>query len=96
MIIVPRGVEFVTMGGAFRGPRRFDLAPGDSLSTLLRLAGGLLPSASRERALFLRFVSPTEQESTWLDVARSKPAGRIRSCAMAMPSSRSSSRATTR
>jgi len=69
MIIVPRGVEFVTMGGAFRGPRRFDLAPGDSLSTLLRLAGGLLPSASRERALFLRFVSPTEQESTWLDVS---------------------------
>jgi protein involved in polysaccharide export with SLBB domain len=68
VITVPRAVEFGNMSGAFRNPRRFDLAPGDSLSTLLRLAGGLLPAAARDRALFIRFVSPTEQESTWLDV----------------------------
>ena len=68
VLVVPRGVEFASLRGAFKNPRTFDLAPGDSLSTLLRLAGGLLPSASRDRALFVRFTSPTVRESLWLTV----------------------------
>jgi len=68
VLMVPRGVEFASLRGAFKNPRTFELVRGDSLSTLFRLTGGLLPSASRERALFSRFTSATERESTWLSV----------------------------
>jgi protein involved in polysaccharide export with SLBB domain len=68
VLMVPRGVEFASLRGAFRNPRTFELVTGDSLSTLFRLTGGLLPSASRERALFIRFTSATVRESTWLSV----------------------------
>jgi len=69
VLMVPRAVEFAIMDGAFKNPRKFDLVRGDSLSTLFRLAGGSLPSTSRERAMFVRFRGATERESTWLDVA---------------------------
>jgi protein involved in polysaccharide export with SLBB domain len=69
VLMVPRAIEFASMDGAFKNQRRFDLVSGDSLSTLFRLAGGLLPSASRERAMFVRFRGATERESTWLDIA---------------------------
>lgn len=68
VLMVPRGVEFASLRGAFKNPRTFELVKGDSLSTLLRLTGGLLPSASRERALFIRFTSATERESSWIGV----------------------------
>ena len=68
VLMVPRGVESASLRGAFKNPRTFDLAPGDSLSTLMRLAGGLLPAASRDRALFIRFTAPTVRESLWLTV----------------------------
>lgn len=68
VLVVPRGVEFASLRGAFKNPRTFDLVHGDSLGTLVRLAGGFLPSASRDRALFVRFTSATERESSWLSV----------------------------
>jgi len=68
VLMIPRGVEFASLRGAFKNPRTFELVTGDSLSTLFRLTGGLLPSASRERALLSRFTSATERESTWLRV----------------------------
>lgn len=50
---VPPATEFVWATGAFASPGRFERAPDDSLHTLLRLAGGALPSASPTAALWL-------------------------------------------
>ena len=69
VLVVPRAVEFAHLRGAFKNPRTFELVKGDSLSTLFRLAGGLLPSASRSQALLVRFTAPTARESLWLDAA---------------------------
>jgi len=68
IIAVPHASRFVDLTGAIVNSRRFELVDGDSLATLLRLAGGLLPSASRDQALLMRFRAPTVRESVWLDV----------------------------
>lgn len=62
VILVPKSQQFVDILGAVPYGGRFELAPGDSLSTLLKLAGGLLPAASPERAFMVRFTSATERE----------------------------------
>ena len=69
IIRVPRAVEYVQIRGAVRRSRSFELVHGDSLGSLLRLAGGLMPSASRGSALFVRFTAPTARDSVWLSVA---------------------------
>ncbi len=63
VLVVPSAREFIEATGAVARPSRYELAPGDSLSTLLSLAGGLLPAASPEQALVVRFTSATERES---------------------------------
>lgn len=68
VILVPKSQQFVDILGAVPYGGRFELAPGDSLSTLLKLAGGLLPAASPERAFMVRFTSATERESLWVDL----------------------------
>ena len=68
-IIVPRATRFIDVAGAVGRPGHFELSPTDSLSTLFALAGGLLPSAARERALMVRFKSPSERESLWVDLS---------------------------
>ena len=68
VLLVPRAKEFVELAGALARPWRFELAPGDSLSTTLALAGGLLPAASSTNALLVRFMSPTDRESLLVDL----------------------------
>ncbi|MEO5988422.1 MAG: SLBB domain-containing protein [Candidatus Eisenbacteria bacterium] len=63
VVDIPVAREFVTSSGALARPGRFELAPGDSLSTLVRLSGGLLPSSSLDHAVVVRFTSATERES---------------------------------
>lgn len=63
VVDVPVAREFVTSAGALARPGRFELGRGDSLSTLLRISGGLLPSASLDRAVLVRFTSATVRES---------------------------------
>src|SRR5206468_3944716 len=63
VMLVARATEFIEVSGAVARSLRFELAPGDSLSTLVALAGGLLPSASPDQALLVRFSSPTDRES---------------------------------
>lgn len=68
VIQVPRATEFVESNGAVGRSAIFELAPGDSLSTLLRLSGGTLASAVLDRALLLRFVDANARESLWVDL----------------------------
>lgn len=69
VIRVPSATRFVHAAGAVARQGRFELGLRDSLSTLLRLAGDVLPSAVTDRALFLRFRDATTPESLWVDLA---------------------------
>lgn len=76
VVHVPVATQTMYAEGAVARPGRFELAPGDSLTTLLRLAGGLRSSAVLERALLIQFVGPSAAESTWVDL-REVLAGRV-------------------
>lgn len=76
IVHVPVASAFIHAEGAVARPGHFELAAGDSLKTLLRLAGGVLPAAVIDRALLIRFVGPSEAESSWVDL-REVLAGRI-------------------
>ncbi len=68
IIRVPAATEWVDIRGGVANPGRYELAPGDRLSTLVELSGGFLPSALANRALLVRFTAPAEQESLWLSL----------------------------
>jgi protein involved in polysaccharide export with SLBB domain len=68
VIYAPIATSFVDAHGALVNAGRFELGPGDSLLTLLRLAGGMVPGADSSRALFLRWRDQTTPESLWIDV----------------------------
>jgi protein involved in polysaccharide export with SLBB domain len=67
-LIVPKATEYVDLAGALVRSGRYELARGDSLGTVLEIAGGLLPSASTEQALMVRFTTATERESLFVDL----------------------------
>lgn len=67
---VPVASRFVNANGAFGRPGRYEWAAGDSVSDLVDLAGGMLPSAGEEKVLLIRFRSPTDRESIWVDSHR--------------------------
>ena len=68
IVYFPRGTSEVTIEGAVARPSRYDLAEGDSLSTLFTLAGGPLPS-STDQAVLVRFVDATRKDSLSFKVA---------------------------
>ena len=68
VIYVPPAREWIFADGAVAHGGRFERAPDDSLHRLLALAGGVVSTARREHALFLRWTSPTTRESTWVDL----------------------------
>ncbi len=68
VIEVPPATRFVGVWGAVGRPRRLELGPRDSLSTLLQLAAGPLPSALRDRALLLRWRGDTRSDSVWVSL----------------------------
>lgn len=70
IIQVPRAVSHVGVWGGVARPGRYELGPADSLHDLLQLAGGLMPGALPERALFVRWSSPASVESTWVSTAQ--------------------------
>ena len=61
-VYFPRVSADVTIEGAVAHPAKFDLARGDSLSTLFTLAGGPIPS-STDQAVLVRFVDATRKDS---------------------------------
>jgi protein involved in polysaccharide export with SLBB domain len=66
VIHVPPSREFVDVEGAVAHVLHTDLRTDDSLHTLLELSGGAVTSARRDRALFIRWNSPTARESLWV------------------------------
>lgn len=68
VIHVPVATRFVAVDGAVGHPATFELGAQDSLGTLVRLAGGTLPSAT-STALFVRFRSATQRESLQVALA---------------------------
>lgn len=76
VIMVPTAMRFGEVAGAVAHSGRYELAPGDSIHTLVALAGGLLPSASPGRTLMVRFTSAVDRESLLVDLddpASSRP-----------------------
>ncbi|MFI5372676.1 MAG: SLBB domain-containing protein, partial [Candidatus Eisenbacteria bacterium] len=69
VINIPVATDFIYAAGAVANPGRIELASGDSLLTLFRLAGDPLPSADAERALLVRFTKPFQPESLWFGLA---------------------------
>lgn len=70
VVEVPPATRFVGVWGAVGRPRRLELGPCDSLSTLLRLAAGPLPSALRDRALLLRWSGASQRDSVWVSLGQ--------------------------
>jgi protein involved in polysaccharide export with SLBB domain len=68
IIIVPAATEFVQIYGAVARPGRWEKGPEDSLHTLIRLAGGPLPSALVDRCLLVRWRTPTESDSVFFNL----------------------------
>jgi protein involved in polysaccharide export with SLBB domain len=69
-LILPVLRDRVLVSGSVERGGNFELAPGDSFSTLLRLAGGLSPGANGDSVLIVRFRGATSTESLWLSVIR--------------------------
>ncbi|MEO5616370.1 MAG: SLBB domain-containing protein, partial [Candidatus Eisenbacteria bacterium] len=67
VVFVAPAKEWIYVSGAVAREGKFERAPGDSLRLLLELGGGLLGSARRERALFVRWTGPATRESSWVD-----------------------------
>lgn len=67
VVQVPTATRFVHAEGALARPGRYELGQADSVTTLVRLAGGLLPAARAERMLVLRFTGGARPDSIWLD-----------------------------
>ena len=70
VVQVPAMVTYLSANGAVARPGRYELAPGDSLATLLRLAGGALPAADSAQALLVRFTGAQRPETLSVDLHR--------------------------
>jgi protein involved in polysaccharide export with SLBB domain len=63
VVQVPMAARWVGAWGALGRPGTFELGPHDSVSTIIDLAGGLLPSALPEDARLVRWRGLTERET---------------------------------
>ncbi len=68
VVNVPPASAFVYANGALARPGRYELGARDSVSTLVRMAGGLLPSAILDHALLMSWSSRERPDSLWLAV----------------------------
>jgi protein involved in polysaccharide export with SLBB domain len=67
ILVVPPKTGRIFALGAFGRPGEYEFSPGDSLSELIALAGGLLPSAEASGTL-VHFVDPVTTESLLVDL----------------------------
>ena len=68
VVRVPIAREFASVQGAVASPGRMELGDHDSLSVLLRLAGGLLPSAAPQSAKVVHWRNAHEADSLLVDL----------------------------
>jgi protein involved in polysaccharide export with SLBB domain len=68
VIVVPPEVASIGVWGGVARPGRYELGPRDSLLTLVRIAGGVVPSALRDSALFVDWRGAGRPESTWVAI----------------------------
>ena len=68
LLSVPMANEWINVSGGVARPGRYEFSPGDSLSTLLALGGGPVPAGVLDRALLVRFNTPTSRESLWVNL----------------------------
>lgn len=68
VVRVPVATGFLTIEGAVANPGRYEFVEGDSLSTLVALAGGALPSAIDDIVL-VRFRNSTDVDTLRLSLA---------------------------
>lgn len=68
VVQVPPATRYVHCEGAVAKPGRYELGQRDSVRTLLRLAGGALPSALADRVLLVRFEKQIVAESLWVSL----------------------------
>jgi protein involved in polysaccharide export with SLBB domain len=69
ILLVPPRKERIHALGAFGRPGEYERAPGDSISDLIEIAGGLLPGTDPRTGLLIRFASPTGLDSLSLDLS---------------------------
>jgi polysaccharide biosynthesis/export protein len=75
VVHVPAATRFVGVWGAVPLPGEFELGPADSVSTLLRLAGGVLPKVLGEEASLVRWKGVSERETLAVRIADGRVAG---------------------
>ncbi len=68
VVFVPVATDFIHTQGAVARPGDYEFAEGDSLLTLLRLAGDPIPAAYIDRALLVRWKEATAAESLWVNL----------------------------
>lgn len=74
VVFVPVANEFISAWGGVGREGRFELAAGDSIGTLLQLAGGFREGAIRDRALLVRWRD-TLRDSQWVALGDAGPDG---------------------
>ncbi|HET9951114.1 MAG TPA: SLBB domain-containing protein [Candidatus Eisenbacteria bacterium] len=77
VVVVPTATRRVEIAGAVAHPEVYDLAPGDRASTLVAVAGGVLPRAALDAAALSRAPAPGIPEAPpfRLGAALAEPGG---------------------
>ena len=72
VIVVPPAEQFISVNGSLGSPGKMEFVDGDSLSTVILLAKGLLPSALTDSIEIARFPvnDPAHMEHVYVNFAR--------------------------
>jgi len=65
VIVVPQATRFILVSGSVANPQRLEFVPGDSLSTVIALCRGLLPSAVPDSIQIARYPANDPVHTEW-------------------------------
>ncbi|MFH1864242.1 MAG: SLBB domain-containing protein [Candidatus Eisenbacteria bacterium] len=75
VIFVPHAVEFVDIAGAVAAPDRYERVDGETVGSLIELAGGFARGAVTDSVEVRQFVGPVETRSFLVDAMSREGAG---------------------